>query len=362
MQRTLTWLGSGLALAFAAWLAWLFVGPDGDAAGAPTARAGAPTLVALASVEEREIVDAVEALGTARANESVTLTAKVTESVRRIAFEDGQYVEAGAVLVELTNAEETALLAEARATLDDAQRQFKRFEDLATQGSAPVSQRDEAESRVQAASARLNAVEARLGDRLIRAPFAGMLGFRRVSPGTLLTPGMEITTLDDVALIKLDFAVPETFIAAIRPGLEVVAAAAAWPGRRFEGEVVTIDSRVDPATRAVTVRAHLDNRDRVLRPGMLLTVQLVTARDRALVIPESALLQVRDERFVYTVADGRARRVDVEIGRRRPGIVEIRAGVEAGTPVITEGIERVRADTPVEVKEQSTPRDPGPAS
>jgi membrane fusion protein (multidrug efflux system) len=320
--------------------------------GDPSARAA--TLVALAHAEEREIVESVEAIGTARANESVTITAKVTETVRGVRFEDGDYVEAGAVLVELTDAEETALLAEARAALDDAERQLARLDGLVAQGSAPVSQRDEADARAKGARARLRAVEARLGDRLIRAPFAGILGFRQVSPGTLVTPNMAITTIDDISRIKLVFEIPETYLSAIRPGLDIDATAAAWPDETFRGTVATVDSRVDPATRAITVRGHLDNPERLLRPGMLLTVDLVTSRDRVVVIPESALLQSRDERFVYTVADGRARRVDVEIGRRRPGIVEIVSGLEPGTPVITEGVDRVRADAPVRMQEKAT--------
>lgn len=342
-------LAIGGALIAAAALAWFVLRPADDARAGAKPNAPRAALVTLARAEEREIVDTVEAIGTARANESVTITAKVTETVRGVRFEDGEYVDAGDVLVELTNAEETALLAEARAALDDAERQLKRLDGLVAQGSAPVSQRDEAFARRQGASARLGAVEARLGDRLIRAPFSGVLGFRRVSPGTLVTPNMEITTIDDIARIKLDFSVPETALASIRPDLEVRAIAAAWPERAFEGRVTTVDSRVDPVTRAIMVRALLDNPERLLRPGMLLTVELVTARERALVVPESALLQIRDERFVYTVVDGAARRVDVEIGRRRPGIVEIRAGLAPGTPVVTEGVDRVRPGVPVRV-------------
>ena len=354
--------GIAVALVAAAVVAYaVFSGSSGDTPGARAPDAARATVVALAHAEEREIVDTVEAIGTARANESVTITAKVTETVRGVRFEDGDYVEAGAVLVELTNAEETALLAEARAALDDAERQLKRLEGLVAQGSAPVSQRDEAHARRQGAKARLGAVEARLGDRLIRAPFAGVLGFRRVSPGTLVTPSMEITTIDDISRIKLDFAVPETVIASIRQNLEVRAVAAAWPEREFAGVVATIDSRVDPVTRSITVRALLDNPERLLRPGMLLTVKLITARERAIVVPESALLQIRDERFVYTVVDGAAQRVDVEIGRRRPGIVEIRAGLAPGTTVITEGVDRVRAGAAVRVAgEPEAPKEPGP--
>jgi membrane fusion protein (multidrug efflux system) len=345
--RTVRALAIAAALIAAVALAWFVLRPADEARAGAKPSAPRAALVALARAEEREIVDTVEAIGTARANESVTITAKVTETVRGVRFEDGDYVETGAVLVELTNAEETALLAEARAALDDAERQLKRLDGLVAQGSAPVSQRDEAFARRQGARARLGAVEARLGDRLIRAPFSGVLGFRRVSPGTLVTPNMEITTIDDIARIKLDFSVPETVLASIRPDLEVRAVAAAWPARTFEGRVTTVDSRVDPVTRAITVRALLDNPERLLRPGMLLTVELVTARERAIVVPESALLQIRDERFVYTVVDGTAQRVDVEIGRRRPGIVEIRAGLAPGTPVVTEGIDRVRPGAPV---------------
>jgi membrane fusion protein (multidrug efflux system) len=351
-------LAIGVTLIAAVALAWFVLRPGDDAQTVPTPTPNAPraALVALGRAEEREIVDTVEAIGTARANESVTITAKVTETVRGVRFEDGGYVDAGEVLVELTNAEETALLAEARAALDDAERQLTRLDGLVAQGSAPVSQRDEAFARRQGARARLGAVEARLGDRLIRAPFGGVLGFRRVSPGTLVTPNMEITTIDDIERIKLDFSVPETALASIRPDLDVRAIAAAWPERAFEGRVTTVDSRVDPVTRAITVRALLDNPERLLRPGMLLTVELVTARERALVVPESALLQIRDERFVYTVVDGAAQRVDVVIGRRRPGIVEIRAGLAQGTPVVTEGVDRVRPGVPVRIPEEAPAR------
>jgi membrane fusion protein (multidrug efflux system) len=324
-------------------------GPGGGPGGGGRAGAGAAALVSVAAASEQEIVDAIEALGTTLANESVTITGKVTESVHAVNFEDGALVKAGDVLVELTNQEETAQLAEARANLSDAERQSKRLEDLAAQGSAPVSQRDEARARVEGARARLDAIVARLDDRLIRAPFTGVLGFRRVSPGTLITPNTEVTTIDDIATVKLDFTVPEVFLGSLRPGLEVEATAAAWPGRAFRGEVITLDSRVDPATRAITVRARLPNADLALRPGMLMTVRLVQSRGMAIVVPESALLQLQQQRFVYTVADGRAQRIDVEIGRRRPGIVEITSGLAAGMPVIVEGADRVRPNAPVQV-------------
>src|SRR5690606_5022507 len=272
-----------LAVAAGGW--WAFLRDDGTASTEAGPQAGGPggaglgaqqpPLVVVAPVKRQPLYDVVEALGTAQANESVTLTAKVTDTVRRVNFEDGDYVEAGEVLVELTNQEEEALLAEARANLDDAEKQLARLEDLSARGLAALSELDVARSRAAASEARLNTVVARLRDRLILAPFSGVLGFRQVSPGTLLTTNTPITTIDDISTIKLDFTVPEVYLASMRPGARVVARSVSYGDREFEGVVRTINSRVDPVTRAFTVRAHIANDDGALRPGMLLTAEVV---------------------------------------------------------------------------------------
>lgn len=334
---------------------WLMAGDGGGAvpaAGAPGGRSGGPgfggaareaPLVTTAPVRRETLYESVRSLGTARANESVLLTAKVTDTVRRVNFEDGDYVEAGAVLVELTNQEEEALLAEARANLDDAEKQLQRLEDLASRGLAPVSELDVARSRAQASAARLNTVVARLRDRLIQAPFSGLLGFRQVSPGTMLSPSTAITTIDDISVIKLDFTVPETFLQGVLPGASVVARSASYPDREFAGIVRTVGSRVDPVTRAFTVRAHVPNDDRALKPGMLLTVDVVTGERVTLVVPESAVFQVQNRAYVYRVDDGNvARQQEVQIGARRFGLVEVLAGLDEGDTIVTEGIVKLR--------------------
>jgi membrane fusion protein (multidrug efflux system) len=339
---------------------WYFTsekGASGPAAGGP--RAGAPgagrqgggfagrgaaqpPLVTVAVVKRDQIYDVVEALGTTQANESVTLTAKVTDTVRHVNFEDGDYVEAGTVLVELTNQEEEAALAEARANLDDAESQLRRLEDLSERGLSAASDLDVARSRAAAQQARLNSVVARLRDRLILAPFSGVLGFRQVSPGTLLSPNTPITSIDDISTIKLDFTIPETFIGAMRPGAKVVAKSVSFPDRNFEGIVRTIGSRVDPVTRAVTVRAHVPNDDRVLKPGMLLTVEVVTAQHPALVVPEGAVFQVQNRAYVYTVDGQTAHQQQIEVGSRRFGIVEVLNGLSEGDLIVVEGIVKLR--------------------
>ncbi|MCC6202241.1 MAG: efflux RND transporter periplasmic adaptor subunit [Gammaproteobacteria bacterium] len=305
-------------------------------------------MVGTAAVVPATFVDAIEAIGTTYANESVQLTAKAADTVSRVDFEDGDLIEAGAVLVQQTNQEQTALLAEAQANLRDARTQLQRLEDLDQRGLATKSDLDSARNRFDAAKARLDAIVARLDDRLIRAPFGGLLGFRQVSPGSFVAPGTVIATLDDIATIKLDFTVPETYLGRIVPGEKVLAQSAAWPQREFEGTVRTLDSRVDPVTRSVVVRATFDNADRALRPGMLLTVKLVTAEIQALAVPEIAVQQNRNEYFVFVAADGRAQQRRILVGRRRARVAEVTEGLAAGEQVITEGLVKVRDGMAIE--------------
>jgi membrane fusion protein, multidrug efflux system len=288
-------------------------------------------------------VDRIEALGTARANESVVLSAKVTETVARINFEDGQQVSEGAVLVELTDRAEVAALKEAQAAFAEAEKQTRRLEDLVSQGTVPRSAVDQQVALRDQARARMDAIRARLADRVITAPFAGQLGFRMVSPGALVTPGTQITTLDDIATIKLEFSVPERFFAELRPGRSIDAVTAAYPEQTFSGEVASVDSRVDPATRSVMVRALVDNADGLLRPGMLMVVELITPARDVLVIDEISLIQVGSEAFVYRVAsDNTAERVVVQPGRRSRGRVEIIDGLQAGDRIVSEGVVKLR--------------------
>jgi len=315
----------------------LFLG-CGDGAGDRPGGGRPPTPVVVSSPFEYEFADRLEAIGTAYANESVVIAARVTKQVDRVLFDDGQTIGSGEILVELESNEERAQLAQARATRADAKLRFDRVADLAKRGTESRSRYDEVRTALDAANARVDELEARLADLRIRAPFSGVLGLREVSPGTLLKPGDRITTLDDVDRIKLDFSVPETFLAMLAPGLEVKTQVAAYPGRVFEGRVVAIDSRVDPKTRAVRVRAEIENADHAVRPGMLLSLILESNAVRALALAEQALVPSGSSQFVVVLdAEDKPTRVEVEIGRRVPGLVEIRAGLKAGDRVVIDG-------------------------
>jgi membrane fusion protein (multidrug efflux system) len=291
-----------------------------------------------------------EALGNARANEAVEIRPQVTAAIVEILFEEGQNVEQGAILARLESSEPLANLAAAKAALVDSESQYRRSLELFKTKVVSASQLEQLEAKRDADRAAVNAAEARLDHTVIRAPFKGQLGLRRVSLGSLVTPDTVITTLDDTSSIKLDFDVPEVFMSRLELGLAVSAHSAAWPDVKFIGEVIAIDTRVDPVSRTVTVRALLPNPEARLRPGMFLTVTVLKEDVEALMIPEQAIVPERSNQYVFVVgADNIVERRLVESGRRRPGEVEILEGLEPGELVITEGTQKVRPGQQVEI-------------
>ncbi len=322
----------------------------------PASQRGAQTTpVVVATVAVRTFADRIEALGTALAYESVVITAEVTGRVVKTDFADGARVEQGAALVELDNDEEAASFAAAKANLGTQQTQSKRLQDLVRRKSASQTALDEQANLLKQADAEVAIARARLRKRTIKAPFSGQLGIRQVSLGALTSPGDQIVTLDDLSRIKLDFSVPEVALSSLRRGIDIAASSAAYPQRSFEGEVTNISTRVDPVTRTVIVRAELPNDDALLKPGMLLTVDLFSNRAEALAVPEESLLPLNDKQFVYRVVDGKTvERVAVTIGRRSPGVVEILKGLSAGDQVVTEGTTRVGPNAAVNIIDSPT--------
>jgi membrane fusion protein (multidrug efflux system) len=315
-------------------------------------RGGGPTPVVVADVIRAPFLDTLQAVGTAAANESIEITASVSDRVQSLTFREGELAQAGQILVQLDTREEEAELAEALANLDDQRRQFERLDALVATNSAALSQRDEQKSRMDAAAARVDVIRARIADRTLRAPFSGLVGLREVSPGALVSPGARITTLDDIQPLKLDFSIPESFLTILRPGAVIRARTIAYPGRVFEGRVAHISPRVDPVTRSVAIRAELPNDERLLRPGMLLTVDLVRDRRRGLMVPEAALIPEGDRQYLYRLVGGTVERVEVGIGARRPGIVEITRGLEEGDRVVVEGAVRLRPGVEVRIQRE----------
>jgi membrane fusion protein (multidrug efflux system) len=313
-------------------------------------------VVATAHPQLKDFALEVEALGTVRANESVDITSKVADRVVAIHFDEGKQVRKGDVLVELDSQEARADLAAAQAAERDSVSQYKRSQELFQTQALSEAQLDQLEATMLANQARVAAARSRLNDRTIVAPFTGRVGLRNVSLGGLVSPGGVITTLDDLSVVKLDFSVPEIFLSTLKAGLPIEAQSSAYPNATFKGRVDSIDTRVDPTTRSIVVRALMDNRDSRLRPGMFMTLQLVRSEGKALMLPESAVVPENSSHFVFVVEQGRASKREVKMGRRRPGEVEILDGVTVEDVVIVDGTMNVHDGSSVATRDPSAPK------
>lgn len=342
---------------------WRLLGPQPQ--GGPQAKAGAAmrgpggpgrgpqnmvrTVVA-EKVYREAIGDRIEAIGTLYANESVTVTAKTQGIIRSIAFEDGQTVKKGEEIAAIDAGVEDAALNVELANLEQQKKELARIQALASSNNIALSRLDDQTASVKKAEANVAAARVRSTDRRIVAPFSGIVGTRRISVGALVSPGTAVATLDDISVVKLDFAIPETFMAVLHPGLEIEATASAYKGAVFRGKVISVDSRVDSTTRSVNVRALVPNDDLRLRPGMLMIVDLISDPRDALMIPEAALVPENGVQYVYLIGpDNTANRVAVTIGTRRQGAVEILKGVKEGDLVIREGMQDMRSGTRVNI-------------
>ena len=309
--------------------------------------------VSQAVVGQRQFSDQIRVLGVARGQRSVNITSSTTELITRVLFADGQFVSAGAPLVELQAREEDAAIIEARANVNQAQREYDRYKALADRGIAPQVMLEQAETGLETARASLEAAQARRGDRVIRAPFAGRMGLTTVTAGTLINPGAVIATLDDTSTIRVDFPLPERYLNLLQPGAQLTATADAYGDEPFQGRIALIDTRVNETTRAATARAEFANPGGRIRPGMLLRVVVQQGQRQAAAAPESAVQYEGAGAFVYRIAPGQngstAQRVEVETGVVENGFVEILSGIEPGDRIVGSGLNRIQPGAPVSV-------------
>lgn len=314
----------------------------------PAGAWGGAAKVVTQRIELQPLVDEIEALGTARANESVEIRPRISSLITRILFEEGQFVEHGDPLVELENSEIVAGLALAEASLSESRSLYNRSKELESTQAISASNLEALFAQVKVDEANVEAARAKLSHTQVRAPFSGRIGLRRVSPGSFVDTDTVITTLDDVSVIKLDFSVPETFVNVVRQGMTIIAHSLVFPDRDFNGTVASIDTRLDPVSRAVEVRAVIPNEDGLLKPGMFMTVDLQRDRGDVLMAPEQAIVPEGSRQYVYVVSDGLAEKRQVLLGRRIPGYVVVSDGLSAGETVVTEGTHKIRDGAQVE--------------
>ncbi|HEX2431024.1 MAG TPA: efflux RND transporter periplasmic adaptor subunit [Aestuariivirgaceae bacterium] len=315
----------------------------------------APLKVEAVVTSQKSMARRIEAVGSTRARQSVEIVPMASGRVAEINFTSGQRVKKGETLVRLDDDIEQANLVEAQAKLQQAKLAVDRANTLRRQNIQTQASLEVLLALQAGAEAEVDRSRRKLADRVIAAPFDGVIGLRRVDPGARVTDATVIATLDDRDTIELEFSLPETVFGEVRGGLPVDATAAAFPGRHFTGTVTLIDNRIDAVGRAFKLRAELPNPDLLLPAGMFMQLAVELERRDAVTIPEEAVVVEADQAYVFLIANGKATRRDVKLGLREPGIVEITHGLKTGDLVITRGIQRVREGSPVEASQISPP-------
>jgi membrane fusion protein (multidrug efflux system) len=334
---------------------------DGAPRTAPTAQqpapqpagrrdARGPTPVEVARAESTPSESAIRSVGTLMSDESVTVSAEQTGRIVDIRFQEGQKVEAGDILVKLDDSLLQAELADARSRLVLAEGNLRRATTLSKTGAGTERASDEAKAAHETARAALELAQVRLSKTEIRAPFSGTVGLRLQSVGAFVQPGQAMVNLEKIDVLKLDFKVPELFLAQIRPGQSVEIAVDAIPDRTFTGEIYAINPLVDVNGRALSIRARLANKDGLLRPGLFARVGIRRhAGERVVIVPEGAIVPRGSGPVVFRVQNGKALETPVRLGERRSGAVEIVSGVGPEDTVVTAGHARLRDGASVEV-------------
>lgn len=301
----------------------------------------------------------VSAVGTLTAREGIDVSNEVEGVVATIHIESGQQVKQGDLLVSLNDDVEQADLVSFKAQEKLARTLYKRNADMWKKKSISETEYDNASSNLKVAQANVVQTQARIAKKSIRAPFTGVLGIRHISTGQYVPPGTKLVSLQDYSILYSDFSVPEKYLPAIAPGLEVRLRVSAYEDRSFVGKVQAIDAKVDEATRNISVRAELNNEEGLLRPGMYADIDLMLDQpaDR-IVVPATAIVYSSFGDALFTVEENDegqmiARRVQVTIGEQRGDLVAITSGLSGGEQVVQAGVSKLANNSPVSINQQS---------
>ena len=298
--------------------------------------------VVVSIVETKTIQDKVEAIGTTKASQSAVITTNVSETIESLPVAEGTRVSKGTIIAVLNNNAEQASVAE-------AQQAYNRYNELAKLKIASEARREEEQARLQVATAALD-------ERVIRAPFDGVVGLINLDVGEMATPGMTLTTIDNINPLEIEFSVPENQIANLSLAMPITATTDVYKGELFNGSITAIDTRIDSATRTLRVKADIANEDGRLKPGMLMKTNIITAVRPAMIIPEGAVASKGNQKSVLLIGkNDKKEDIAVEkiitLGSRQSGFVEVVSGLQSGDKSIVEGQIKAQPDTQVKVKE-----------
>lgn len=322
---------------------------DTAGGGGPGGGGGPPPMpVEVAVARHDTVVDAIVATGEIEAVQSIELRPEVDGRVVDIVVREGAEVHSGDPLFKVDDAELKAQVARLEAERDLALQALKRTRELLAQKASSEADLEIAEANARSSEAQLELAQLRLERTVVRAPFSGLVGERFVSLGDYVTTSTRLVTLQTVDPQRAAFQVPERYARRLALGQEVTFAVAALPGVEFSGKVDFVDPVVQLPARTITVKAEVPNRRRELKSGMFIEVRLATdTRSDAVVVPEDAILPLQNATYVWVVSEGTASRRQVSLGVRKPGLVEIKSGVELGEQVVVGGLERLSEGAPV---------------
>lgn len=345
-------LGAGVL----AW--WVQQRPSTPSPGAPAATQsgtggpggpggpGSAVSVEVGRVETMRLVDAAEAVGSVQSHQAVVLRPEASGRVAALGFADGRQVKRGQLMVQLDDALQRAQLQQAQAQAGIARTQLERNRELVGQGFVTQNAVDQSAAALEVALAQVALAQAQLARMKVLAPFDGQAGIRAVNVGDYVKDGADLVSVVDASRVWVDYRLPERYSAQVVSGLAVSVAFDALPGRRFDGRIEAVEARVDADGRALLVRARLDNRDGLLKPGMFARARTVFGvRAKALVVPEQALVPEGGEQILLRIVDTPkgpvAERLQARLGIRVPGKVEVLEGLAAGERVVTAGQDRL---------------------
>lgn len=340
-------------------------GPDatgGGPGGGPGGRAAYAPAVSMALAEEAAVGRTLDVIGEGRALKSVALISEATGIVTEVNIEPGKQVSEGDVLLRLDDREQRIALDRAKAQYPIARENAARYADLAQTAAASALEAEAAFNNYKAIEADLRAAEFAITQRVIRAPFDGVIGLTQIQPGDYLRAGDVVTSLDDTSSIVIEFAVPQEAAGAIALG-QAVTARLASGGASYAGEVTGIDSRVNATTRTLKIEATFDNEDSAMLPGAVFAVTTTSKGEPAVSIPGLAVQWDRSGPFVWKRGpDGTALRAAVDILQRTDNIVLVKGEIAPGDLVVWEGSDRVRSGLPLPGKTSPSQRPEGAAA
>lgn len=336
------------------------------AAGAPAAApAGPPKGLPVRAVPVKlgEVDSQVTAVGSILAEESVIVRPEIDGRIVGLHFNEGQAVAKGAKLVSLDASEYEAQMASSESQARTARQRYDRSNELFAQKFVSQDALDVAKNELKRAEARVREDKVRVDRAHIVAPFSGIVGVRMISPGAYVKKGDDIVRLENISSVKLDFRVPEHYLSKLKPGQEIGIRVDAYPNETFTGKIYAIEPVVDEKTRTILLRARVPNQTAKLRPGMFARVAvLLERRTNAVLVPEQAIWPQGTDTFVYKVVDGKAALTKIQMGERRPGEVEVVAGLDPQAVVITDGQIKIKDGAPVTVLPNTPPAPAAAAS